>query len=105
MIENTSLAEYITSVLVFLKLLAAPILGFVTVLLRRAYQGKNKKLSVSICEAGLVAIAGYCIVPLFVRFNIDADMAYPFSFFLGVLGIDRASLMLTNWANKKLEDK
>ena len=99
MIDNQQMFD----LLVFLKLISAPILGFLTVILRRAYQGKHKKWSVSIAEAGLVAIASYCIVPLLTALNMDTNLAYPFSCFIGILGIDRVSVLLAKWANDKFD--
>lgn len=69
------------------KAATAPVLAFVTALLRATYQNKKRWKS-RILEASLLALATVAIVPILKLAGMSPDLAVAFAVWAGYYGID-----------------
>lgn len=65
----------------------APILAFITALLRAAYQNKKRWKS-RILEASLLALATIAIIPVLKLTGMNPDLAVAFAVWSGYYGVD-----------------
>lgn len=78
----------------------APLIGAVVVFMRWAYNGRRKRFAATFAEAGLVAMAAYCIQPVLDVIGMSHDMAIPFAWLAGYVGADRLSQWMIDYVDR-----
>lgn len=79
----------------------APLLAFITAMVRSTYYGRKRWPS-RLLEGILLALVTVAIRPALVYLGMTDDMAVFFGVAMGFIGVDALSEWLKKWADKKL---
>jgi len=77
----------------WIKTLSAPMLGYLTAVIRSRYQSGRKSWKVVHLGAALIALATVAAKPVIAAFGLSTDMAYAVAVYLGFVGVET----LSNW--------
>ena len=84
----------------WLKSLSAPLLGYLTAVIRSRYRSGRKSWKIVHLEGALIALATVAAKPIIAAFGLSADMAYAVAVYLGFVGVETLSCWLVAVVDK-----